>query len=60
MALWVGVALGGEVLTGWVYLAMPLVFGALALILYGVPLLGWVQRQWPLSGSLRQVDKPVG
>ena len=44
VALWVGVALGGEVLTGWVYLAMPLVLAALALILYGVPLLGWARR----------------
>jgi drug/metabolite transporter (DMT)-like permease len=44
VALWVGVALGGEVLTGWVYLAMPLVLAALALILYGAPLLAWVQR----------------
>lgn len=44
VALWVGVALGGEVLTGWVYLAMPLVLAALALILYGAPLLAWAQR----------------
>jgi hypothetical protein len=44
VALWVGVALGGEVLTGWVYLAMPLVLAALALILYGAPLVAWVQR----------------
>jgi drug/metabolite transporter (DMT)-like permease len=44
VALWVGVALGGEVLTGWVYLAMPLVLAALALILYGGPLLAWVRR----------------
>ena len=38
VALWVGVALGGEVLTGWVYLAMPLVLAALGLLLYGAPL----------------------
>jgi len=44
VALWVGVALGGELLTGWVYLAMPLVLAALALILYGAPLLAWAQR----------------
>jgi hypothetical protein len=57
VALWVGVALGGEVLTGWVYLAMPLVFAALALILYGVPLLAWVRRQWPV-GTWLQPQKP--
>ena len=44
VALWVGVALGGEVLTGWVYLAMPLVLAALALILYGAPLVAWARR----------------
>jgi drug/metabolite transporter (DMT)-like permease len=44
VALWVGVALGGEVLTGWVYLAMPLVLAALALILYGAPLVAWGGR----------------
>ncbi|MDP3522396.1 MAG: EamA family transporter [Hydrogenophaga sp.] len=44
VALWVGVALGGELLTGWVYLAMPLVLAALALILYGAPLQAWAQR----------------
>lgn len=35
VALWVGVALGGEGLTGWVFLAMPLILTALLLILYG-------------------------
>ena len=35
VALVVGVALGGEVLTGWVYLALPLIAAALACILYG-------------------------
>ena len=44
VALWVGVALGGEVLTGWVYLAMPLVLAALALILYGALLVAWARR----------------
>lgn len=44
VALWVGVALGGELLTGWVYLAMPLVLAALALILYGAPLVAWAGR----------------
>ena len=40
VALWVGVALGGEVLTGWVFVAMPLILVALALILYGRQLAG--------------------
>ena len=57
VALWVGVALGGELLTGWVYLAMPLVFAALALILYGAPLLAWARRWWPLVASL-SAQKP--
>lgn len=57
VALWVGVALGGELLTGWVYLAMPLVFAALALILYGTPLLAWARRWWPLGASL-SAQKP--
>lgn len=49
VALWVGVALGGEGLTGWVFAAMPLILMALLLILYGrsplvLALLRWVQR----------------
>jgi drug/metabolite transporter (DMT)-like permease len=39
VALAVGVGLGGEALTGWVWAALPLIFGALALILYGGALL---------------------
>jgi drug/metabolite transporter (DMT)-like permease len=35
VALLVGAVLGGEHLTGWVWAALPLIFGALALILYG-------------------------
>ena len=35
VALLVGVALGGEHLTGWVYLALPLIVAALVLLLYG-------------------------
>lgn len=35
VALLVGTALGGEVLTGWVFAALPLIFLGLALILYG-------------------------
>lgn len=37
----VGVALGGERLTGWVFAALPLIAGALVLILYGQALLAW-------------------
>ena len=49
VALWVGVALGGEGLTGWVFVAMPLILMALLFILYGrsplvLALLRWVQR----------------
>ncbi len=35
VALWVGVAIGGERLTGWVFVAMPLILLALLFILYG-------------------------
>ena len=35
VALAVGTGLGGEALTGWVFLALPLIGAALALILYG-------------------------
>ena len=35
VALAVGVWLGGERLTGWVFIALPLIGAALALILYG-------------------------
>jgi drug/metabolite transporter (DMT)-like permease len=49
VALWVGVALGGEMLTGQVFIALPLILLALALIVYGQHLwrwLGpWVQRR---------------
>jgi drug/metabolite transporter (DMT)-like permease len=44
VALLVGVALGGERLTGWVYAALPLIGAALALLLYGPLLLQAVQR----------------
>ena len=42
VALCVGVLLGGEQLTGWVFVAMPLILAALALILYGREALAWV------------------
>ncbi len=40
VALLVGVALGGELLTGWVFAALPLIGAALAFILYGSALRG--------------------
>jgi drug/metabolite transporter (DMT)-like permease len=48
VALLVGTVWGGEVLTGWVWAALPLMFAALALILYG-------RRLWSKWGSLRPV-----
>lgn len=42
VALLVGVWLGNEHLTGWVYLALPLIVAALVLLLYGAHLTGWV------------------
>lgn len=42
VALWVGVALGGEVLTGQVFIALPLILLALALIVYGQPVWRWL------------------
>ena len=44
VALLVGVALGGERLTGWVFAALPLIGAALACILYGPALLQTLQR----------------
>ena len=44
VALLVGVGLGGERLTGWVFAALPLVGAALALILYGPALAATVRR----------------
>lgn len=50
VALWVGVAIGGELLTGWVFAAMPLILLALLFILYGrssvaQAILQWVRRR---------------
>ena len=50
VALAVGVWLGGERLTGWVFAALPLIGLALALILYGRDLSAWLQRAWPRRG----------
>jgi len=47
VALAVGVGLGGERLTGWVFVALPLIGLALALILYGREVLAWLQRLRP-------------
>jgi drug/metabolite transporter (DMT)-like permease len=44
VALIVGVGLGSEQLTGWVFAALPLIGAALALILYGPALLGFTRR----------------
>lgn len=44
VALLVGVALGGELLTGWVFAALPLIGAALAFILYGQALQRWFIR----------------
>jgi len=48
VALLVGVVLGGELLTGWVFAALPLIGAALVFILYGKQLLGWWagRRAW--------------
>ena len=46
VALLVGVVLGGELLTGWVFAALPLIGAALVLILYGKALqVWWVGRK---------------
>ncbi|MDP3228835.1 MAG: EamA family transporter [Acidovorax sp.] len=51
VALLVGVALGGELLTGWVFAALPLIGAALGFILYGKALLAWwVARRAALMG----------
>lgn len=44
VALLVGVAFGGEALTGWVFAALPLIFAALGLILYGRVATAWYDR----------------
>lgn len=41
VALLVGVGMGGERLTGWVFAALPLVVAALAFILYGSAMRVW-------------------
>ncbi|WP_288252014.1 EamA family transporter [uncultured Hydrogenophaga sp.] len=46
VALAVGVWLGGERLTGWVFIALPLIGVALALILYGRPVMDGAATLW--------------
>ena len=48
VALLVGVMLGGERLTGWVFAALPLIAAALVCILYGKALTTrWTNRRVP-------------
>lgn len=47
VALCVGVLLGGERLTGWVFVAMPVILLALALILYGREAMRMARSLWP-------------
>lgn len=56
VALLVGVALGGELLTGWVFAALPLIAAALVFILYGPAL----QRIWRRSSPDAQALLPPG
>ncbi|MBI3102675.1 MAG: EamA family transporter [Burkholderiales bacterium] len=61
VALLVGVALGGERLTGWVYAALPLIGAALGLLLYGPQLLKWMQSlraRMPGRGGARRMLAP--
>ncbi len=55
VALLVGVGLGREQLTGWVYAALPLIAAALGLILYGKAWLQW----WRQRRSQTTVDGPA-
>lgn len=53
VALCVGVLFGGEQLTGWVFVAMPLILLALALILYGRDLSAWLRALTAAHTSAR-------
>lgn len=60
VALLVGVWLGGERLTGWVFIALPMIFAALALIYYGPRAVSFARgcvayRNKPEAGGRRQV-----
>lgn len=56
VALLVGTVLGGEVLTGWVWVALPLIFAALALLLYGKNML----NKWLAYRSRAAMGDGVG
>lgn len=49
VALLVGVGMGGERLTGWVFAALPLVGAALAFILYGSAMRVWWVKWWRVA-----------
>lgn len=63
VALLVGVAFAGEALTGWVFAALPLIFVALGLILYGkaasVRLERWFGRRLEASSTPSEQSKPA-
>jgi drug/metabolite transporter (DMT)-like permease len=52
LALWVGMALGGEKVTGQIFIALPLILLALACIAYG-------QSLWRWWAGLRAKEVPV-
>ncbi len=57
VALLVGVGLGGELLTGWVFAALPLIGAALALILYGdVMLRAWRRLMGTLATKMLSIQ----
>lgn len=58
VALLVGVGLGGELLTGWVFAALPLIGAALALILYGDALLRVWHRRWGFTSKSARGSTP--
>lgn len=51
VALAVGAGLGREVFTGWVFVAMPLILLALALLLYGNAIVAWLRQRGAQVGS---------
>lgn len=56
VALWVGVVLGGERLTGPAWVALPLILSALACLIYGPAL--WRGLQARLPRALRRTASP--
>jgi drug/metabolite transporter (DMT)-like permease len=53
VALLVGVVLGGELLTGWVFAALPLIGAALVFILYGRALQAWWSARRAVGAGCR-------